>query len=447
MVALYILLGSLGLFVVYVILLNLYKHTKVVLHELKMLALDRETRQRILHTPDRIYPDASGAYPMLQEPCGGRVLDADRGLVYNRDGLLTASPEVHKAAALRRIVQSLQVNIGSEAATRMLEAPAPQPVSLPAEIPLRSILTEPDIKSLVLGQTINGDGQAETVRADMGKLVHIAVGGSSGWGKSVFLRALAYQLALSRTPTDLAMIDLEGATLAPFARCGRLLYPIAENEVDALAVLKALEDELERRKGLYARYPGVDCLDAYNAQADESLVPLVAVVDEATALLGDKSVEGTLRTLALRARKYGLWLIMAGQDWKANSLDTAIRNQLSSRIQFKAMGDGQSRVLLGQSGAEKLDAIGRAMAILPGREMITMQAPFISARTIMADVSDGGAQYPMPEIAGELDAEALEKRVKALYDEGVSLRGIAEAIYGYYNGRKGTEIKNILGLV
>jgi len=351
---LYIVIGVVVTLAAWRLALFVVAKTYEVYHHLQNLSLDRRTRERHMAEPTQIKPDEfTGSYPLLQEPGCGRIIDPDRGLVFDRDGLVAVSPEVHWWAARRRVVQSLTVNLGgSEPMAGLLSEPERQQ-NWPTEIPLKSVVTEPDIKALTLGVTVGDDGQQETVKADMSKLVHIAVGGSSGWGKSVFLRSLGYQLALSQTPVDLAMIDLEGATLAPFARCARLLYPVAETEPDAMAVFMALTDELERRKELYARFPGVDSLAAYNARNGEPLPALVALIDEATALLGDKSVESKLRTLALRARKYGLWLILAGQDWKASSLDTAIRNQLSSRIQFKAMGKGQSRVLLEQSGAEE----------------------------------------------------------------------------------------------
>jgi len=429
--------------VLYIVALNLYNQTNEILHHRTMLRMDKEVRRQAMNMPDKITPDpVTGCYPVLGEPGGRRFLDLNRGLSFDFNGLVSAAPEIARPEQFRRMLQAGGWPPGKGA--NDIPVLLGRSVEWPTDVPLESVVTNPDIKALTLGVTIGEDGQQETVKADMGKLVHIAVGGSSGWGKSVFLRSLGYQLALSGTPVDLAMIDLEGATLAPFARCERLLYPIAETEGDALAVLSALTGELERRKSLYAQIPGVDSLAAYNARADEPLAALVAIIDEATALLGDKSVESALRTLALRARKYGLWLVMAGQDWKASSLDTAIRNQLSSRIQFKAMSKGQSRVLLERSGAESLDVEGRALVILPGKEMFTMQAPFVSAKTILDDCSDGGPRFPMPEGNG-YDSK-LAERVRALSREGMGLGAISDAVFGYRNAKRTGEIKRILGL-
>jgi len=292
----------------------------------------------------------------------------------------------------------------------------------------------------------------------MCQMVHVAVGGSSGWGKSTFLRALAYQLALSAEPVDLVMVDLEGATLAPFAECGRLLWPVADTERDALAVFSELMGEMDRRKALYAGHPGVDSLQAYNAEADEALTPVVCLTDEATALLADKGVESALRTLTLRARKYGLWLILGGQDWKASSLDTAIlggqdwkassldtaiRNQLSTTVHFRARSAAQSRVLLGQSGAENLEAKGRCLAWLPGREMVELQAPHISHQDIMAAVKDGGPKYDMPKLDDWGDDTA--RRILALAREGLSKNRIQMEVFGYTGGRAYSEVTRVLG--
>jgi hypothetical protein len=364
----------------------------------------------------------------------------EMGIVLEPDGALrSAIPQLAGPEQRRRLLLAGGGWPTRETATLLQE---PVNTQWPTEVPLRSVVAEPDIKNLVLGVTFDADGQRQVVKADMGKLVHIAIGGSSGWGKSVCLRSLGYQLALSQSPVEMAMVDLEGATLAPFARCARLLYPIAETERDALAIFQALLDELEQRKALYADYPGVDSLDAYNAMADRPLTPLVALIDEATALLGDKSVESVLRTLALRARKYGLWLVLAGQDWKANTLDTAIRNQLSSRIQFKAMAAGQSRTLLGCGDAEDLNAIGRAFAILPGRDMFMMHSPIVSARTILADVSDGGPREPTPVMAGNDSDEAA--RIRKLAAQGMGPSSIAKEVYGSSGGSAYYKVKDVL---
>lgn len=310
---------------------------------------------------------------------------------------------------------------------------------LPTRVPLTGLLDKPpSFRDVILGVAATEHGN-EIVRADMADLVHIAVGGSSGWGKSFFLRSLAYQLARSIDPVDLVMVDLEGATLAPFTDCDRLLYPVVDTEKDARYIFSELSSELDKRKELFSTHRGIDSLYAYNAVADEKMPPLVAIIDEATALLEDRECEKQIGTLSLRARKYGMWLVLAGQDWKAASLDTRIRNQLASRIQFRAMSKGQSRILLERSDAESLNIKGRAFAWLPGRDFVEFQAPMISHQDIMAAMSGG----PQNEIVTDLMTQA--ERIRELHDIGISNRQIALDIFGYEGGAAFHKIKEALG--
>lgn len=320
---------------------------------------------------------------------------------------------------------------GATKAAEMLPAATGAAVSrLPSRVPLFGLFDgAPSFRDIVLGVTLDENGQPQVVRSDMAKLVHVAVGGSSGWGKSVFLRSLGYQLAKSTDPVDLVMIDLEGTTLAPFAECDRLIYPVVDNETDATNVLRDLEGELSKRSELFSVFPGVDSLYAYNARTDHPLRPVVALIDEATALLENSVIAAIIRTLALRARKYGLWLVLAGQDWKASSLDTAIRNQLSTRVQFRAMSGSQSRVLLERSDAESIDVAGRAFGWLPGRDLLEFQAPIIGYDDILSSMAGGGPQRDVPQEQSEDD------KILDLYERGMSRRQVALAVWGYTNAK------------
>jgi DNA segregation ATPase FtsK/SpoIIIE-like protein len=305
-------------------------------------------------------------------------------------------------------------NKGGERIGSPIPAPATPPL-WPNKIDLLDLLPYgPSLQNIVLGVTLDQSGQQQVIAAPLAKLVHIAVGGSSGWGKSVFLRALAYQLVAAPEPVELALIDLEATTFSPFATSSRLRCAIADTEPDALNILSHLSQELEYRKQLFKAYPTAEQLSDYNRLAAEPL-PLVALlVDEATALLSDKSVEEQIRTLALRARKYGIYAVLGGQDWKAASLDTAIRNQLSTRIQFKAQDGTQSRVLLGTSEAARIEQVGRAYAVLPGRPRLELQAPHIDLTTIAAQ-AERGVTMALPEPASALPQpkSALDQRIYA----------------------------------
>ena len=334
------------------------------------------------------------------------------------------------------------------------QAAAPA-VRWPERVLLRDLVG--DVAStgrLVLGVTVGDDGQAHPVTASLTDLVHIAVGGSSGWGKSVFLRSLALQLATSAEPVAMALIDLEGTTFAPFTNSERLLWPVADTEAGALGIVGALVGEMNRRRELYAEYPGVDSLSAYNLKVtgntpanDERLEPVVCLIDEATALLSDRDVHSAARTLALRARKYGVWLVLGGQDWKAASIDTAIRNQISTRVHFKAQSASQSRVLLGDGCAAAIETPGRAWAQLPGRPLLELQAPLVSLSDIQAVLAgqQGPTEDPPTEEPEPESDQAPADLIRTLAGQGLSLSAIAREVFGYTGGAAYEAVRQAMG--
>jgi hypothetical protein len=407
------------------------------------IVLDEQARTARLATQMHVPADEHGRSGWMMQPdMAGVNLDT-----YTRLG---PGGRIEEIDAMRERLNHLE---------RMLLA-APQPVGdvvqqvdgpdmprIPEFVPTEQALTDsPSYRRLVLGRT-----EHEAVTADLASLVHVAVGGSIGWGKSMFLRWLVYQLARSTDPVDLAFIDLENATLAPFAHSSHALWPVADTESDALAIMRELTGELDRRKELYRTFEehGVDSLYAYNEISDEPLVPIVTIIDEATALMENKDVEGHLRTLALRARKYGLWLVLAGQDWKASTLDTSIRNQLGARIQFRAMDATQSRVLLNRPGAELLDVKGRAIAVLPGRTPVEFQAPMVKASEIRAMHGRGPvnekptAMLDHDATDGPMSPENVA-RVLDLHAQGLPQYKIEDEVYGYHGGRAHTYVADII---
>jgi len=398
-----------------------------------------DLRSRQVHARDGLFP----------------VIEVQAGVLYdpNRDNagahpLITmAALGVQRTAALK--ADKILVRQTDRPAIREADLPAlPQPVfNWPSRVPLRGLMDgQASINDLVLGVTLDQNGQTQIIKGAMDGLVHVAVGGSSGWGKSVFLQMLAFQLVTAIERPDLCMIDLEGVTLNAFAQSERLLYPIADSEQAALALLLALNGELERRKGLFNAYPGTDRLDRYNAVSGEPLKPIITVIDEATALLDNKDIETHLKELTLRARKYGLWLVLAGQDWKASSLDTAIRNQLSTRVQFKALNASQSRVLIGEGDAKDLDAVGRAYAVLPGKPMLELQAPFVNSNMILEAVKGSGPQrvLDLEAVKPEAQADDTAARVTALKADGLSDTAIAREVFKYGNPHYIGKVRDIL---
>jgi hypothetical protein len=397
-----------------------------------------DLRSRQIHARDGLFP--------VIEVQPGALYDPNRDNAGAHPLITMAALSVQKQAATRAdriIVKQTDKTLPVETLSAL-----PEPlIDWPSRVPLLSLLDEPvSLNNLVLGVTLDNRRQKTIVKGAMNDLVHVAIGGSSGWGKSEFLKVLAYQLLTAAERPDLCMIDLEGVTLNAFAQSERLLYPLADNEPATLALLLALNGEMERRKQLFNAHSGIDRLDRYNAVASEPLNPIITLVDEATALLDNKDIEGHLKNLTLRARKYGLWLILAGQDWKSTSLDTAIRNQLSTRVQFKALNASQSRVLIGEGDAKDINTIGRALVVLPGRPMIEMQAPFVSHSMLMDAVRGNGPQrnLELNEIQPENHPDLNAQRVRELHAGGMSDTAIAREVFKYGNAYYITKVRDIL---
>jgi S-DNA-T family DNA segregation ATPase FtsK/SpoIIIE len=288
------------------------------------------------------------------------------------------------------------------------------------------------------------------------KLRHIVVAGSTGSGKSAFLRSLLYQLIkqplLSRDvpAVCLHLTDMEGLTFAVFeaARYGRdsvpyLAMPIAESVEQATEITFRLVQEMERRAALYqatGRFPEKlseyhSCLMPHVSRftSHVSRLPwIVAVFDEFTALI-DEAGKGSdlyrlIGQLAMRGRKYGITLVFAGQDFKADLLNTRITNQLRTRVQFACATAYQSQVVLGQAGAEKIT--------IPGRALVSFGGKITEVQTFWVDkgrIIESANQRISP-----LSAEEQELVRYALEGLGgkFHIRALAEAFRGRVSQRR-----------
>lgn len=469
----YTILGLIGLLLVALIgyaVFRLFLSAHMALHEFRReraaaaLEIERQAThngtQAIKETLDAAHLPAWAAHgrmgALVRQTSGGWQvinLDAEAGSVMLRDdGSIDRAVDDELSMAQLAARHQLEVERARASAHPQLQtyqhriqttgAAAQAPVELtgpdpwPGQVLLRDLTTgRHSLENLVLGVTVDENGIQHPVTAPLAKMVHVAVGGSSGWGKSVMLRALALQLATAVEPCELALIDLEKVTFEPFANGCRLLWPIADTPGQAVAIAEELVGEFERRKRLYLEYPGIDSLDLYNRRAREPLSPIVCLVDEATALLGDRSVQTAMRTLAQRARKYGIWLVLGGQSWRASHIDPATRDMLSTRIQFHAASASQSRLLIDDGAAAAIEAEGRAYARIPGRPLTQIQAPFVDGQEVL-DALDGqdGPAYDAPPAVEAPDGEDQRAQILQLAGQGLSKNAIQREIFGYVGG-------------
>jgi len=239
---------------------------------------------------------------------------------------------------------------------------------------------------------------------------HILVGGESRSGKSTWLNAMLVALLAVHTPDELrlALIDPKGVEFAPFAGVPHLVQPLADNPHAASAVTGWLMAEMDRRQKLFAGVFARDLL-TYNARVcaraarvperaapvrerseDEAALPLILVViDE----VSDIALQCGLRSafyknlirLSSKGAAFGLILVLATQNPKAEVLNTLIRGNMSTRIAFRVSSAEHSRTILGVGGAQSLPRTirGRMMARLD-ESLVQLQGFYVSDEEVLA---------------------------------------------------------------
>jgi DNA segregation ATPase FtsK/SpoIIIE-like protein len=321
----------------------------------------------------------------------------------------------------------------------------PKPEPLPAVAPM-DLNTKPRAPYSV-GFGVGSDGE---VWAPLGSLGHMMVSGQTGSGKSYFLRSLAYQfISLPRSqPVTLYLADRAGNVFTPLDayRVPQLAMPVAKTPAEIADMLAGAVEEMGRRERLFdaatSHFP--DKLEEYNRiPGVEKLPRVVVVLDEVTVLVEEAGGKGgemhrLLLTLAAQGRKYGFTLIVAGQDFKATTFNTALTHQLSTRVAFKAGSANESRVVLGVDGAERLPGQGRGLLRHGGR-VIEFQGFLIEKDVLIARCAAIGTPIaPRPalsDLEARLIAHAMQEldgafTINALYETGLdthhSIRTLAE---------------------
>lgn len=278
-----------------------------------------------------------------------------------------------------------------------IEAPIPGKSAVGIEIPnkeveavyLRDVLTTGAFEqaksklTFCLGEDISGD----TILADVAKMPHMLIAGSTGSGKSVCLNSLIISLLYKATPHELRMImiDPKVVELSVYNGIPHLKAPVITDAKKAAGALLSEVDEMERRYRCFAE-EGVRDLAGYNAimaKKDPTKVMAheVIIVDELADLMmvapGD--IEGSICRLAQMARAAGMHLIIATQRPSVDVITGVIKANIPSRIAFKVASQFDSRTILDGSGAEKL--LGRGdMLFFPmgASEPTRIQGAFIS---------------------------------------------------------------------
>jgi len=339
---------------------------------------------------------------------------------------------------------------------------------------LREILTAAqygDSKAklpLALGKDISG----EPIVANLAKMPHLLIAGTTGSGKSVAINTMILSLLYKLSPEEcrMIMIDPKMLELSVYDGIPHLLSPVVTDPKKAVVALKWVVGEMEERYRKMSKM-GVRNIDGYNgrvrdAQAKgeafsrqvqtgfddatgepifetEEFTPdtmpyIVVVVDEMADLMmvAGKEIEACIQRLAQMARASGIHLIMATQRPSVDVITGTIKANFPTRISFQVTSKVDSRTILGEMGAEQLLGMGDMLYMAGGGRVTRVHGPFASDEEVEEIVrhlkSFGAPEYvsgvqdgPQDDAASDIDMVlglgGNTTGEDALYDQAVAI--------------------------
>jgi S-DNA-T family DNA segregation ATPase FtsK/SpoIIIE len=236
--------------------------------------------------------------------------------------------------------------------------------------------------TIALGKDISG----APVVADLKKMPHLLIAGSTGSGKSIFLHSVILSLIYKATPEEVRflMIDPKRIELSVYDGIPYLLHPVVLEPKMATKALRWLVGEMERRYSLFEEV-GARNLESYNEQFDEKLPYLVMIIDELADLMvvSSKEVETLLTRLAQMARAAGIHLLVATQRPSVDVITGLIKVNFPARISFQVTSKVDSRTILDTQGAERLLGAGDMLFMPPGSSYLQrIHGPYVSEEEV-----------------------------------------------------------------
>lgn len=422
---------------------------------------DGRYRRRVIH------PDQEGRYPvvLLKNRSGIAFYDRERGWgitaikqdkAGNVDVKVEATPEevlqqyMNIEIARADSKKLVPVNVTD---SRNIHAPQEQYSYAPSNVSEKTTVgdtteeepqgenTRPELPPLVdlfenadarePGHVIMGVGEdGNFVQVPITQIFHHLVGGMSGLGKSNYLRGLVYQLMQDADVSNIkiGLADIENNTFPEFKDKLHIDW-FAGNALEIEHMTTHMLKEVERRKGLYESMRGgtPKDIDRYNALArreeKEPLPIIVIVYDEFSAFMhnraqaAQKRILADIYQLALRARKYGIFLVLGGQSFKSDVVDTTVIGQFGFNICFRVRSVQASLNIIGAPGAESLTQPGEALMKTKDGQIIRLQSLYVDDDALieaLVKYEKEDHSSLVPEIVKEIvgySKERLENRV------------------------------------
>ena len=321
-----------------------------------------------------------------------------------------------RVSKIANLADDIALNLAAE--TIRIEAPIPGKQAVGIEIPnkekeavpLRDVVESEEFESnksklsVALGKDVAGN----IVLADIAKMPHVLIAGSTGSGKYVCINTIITSFIYNAKPSEvkLVMVDPKVVELSVYNGIPHLLIPVVTDPRKAAGALAWAVQEMDHRYNLFAE-KGVRDLKGYNAAIEKSgddtigkLPQIVIVIDELADLMmvAAKEVEDSICRLAQKARAAGMHLVIATQRPSVDVITGLIKANIPSRIAFAVSSQIDSRTILDQVGAEKLLGKGD-MLYYPASasKPIRVQGAFVSDDEVEKIVdfvkSNGVANY------------------------------------------------------
>lgn len=351
---------------------------------------------------------------------GAKVVEVNLGPAVTQYALeIALGTKVSKITSL-----SNDLALATEAPTGQIriEAPIPGRNLVGIEIPNRSleiVTLKTMLESSIMNKSkskltvsLGLDVSGSPVVANIAKMPHVLIAGTTGSGKSVLVNSFITSLLFRASPAEvkLILIDPKRVELTGYNGIPHLMTPVIVEVEKILASLKWAMDEMDRRYKTFAER-GVRNIDSYNELAGfQSLPYIVIIIDELADLMAfaPVEVEDTIARLAQMARATGIHLVVSTQRPSVDVITGLIKANIPCRIAFNVSSMIDSRVILDTPGAEKLLGRGDMLYVPPDQAKPTrIQGAYVSDKEVRKLVEFLKAKNPPVEYTEEVISQPL----------------------------------------
>ena len=343
-----------------------------------------------------------------------------------------------RVSKIANLADDIALSLAAE--TIRIEAPIPGKQAVGIEIPnpekevvaLRDIIDSSEFTkaksklSFALGKNASG----EPVVADIAKMPHVLIAGSTGSGKSVCINTLITSIIYKSKPSEvkLVMVDPKVVELSVYNGIPHLLIPVVTDPKKAAGALSWAVQEMVNRYHLFAE-KNVRDIEGYNEALEKEgtegkLPQIVIIIDELADLMmvAKNDVEDAICRLAQMARAAGMHLVIATQRPSVDVITGIIKANIASRISFAVTSQVDSRTILDSAGAEKLLGKGDMLFFPTGvLKPIRIQGAYISDNEVEKIVSflkaNGGPTYSEDVLEKIEKANSTDKEIDEQDDD------------------------------